>query len=53
LKRRVDDGMPFYALVDRREGRAFVVLPINGPPASPRHVMARWVVGRWRRAGDR
>jgi len=50
---RVDDGMPFYALVDRREGRTFVVLPINGPPANPRHVKVRWVVGHWRKAGRR
>jgi hypothetical protein len=49
---RVDDGMPFYALVDRREGRAFVVLPINGPPGNPRHVKARWVVGHLAEGGE-
>jgi hypothetical protein len=48
---RVDDGMPYLALVERREGRAFIVRPINGPPANPRHVKARWVVGHWRKAG--
>jgi hypothetical protein len=50
---RVDDGMPYYALVERREGRAFVVRPINGPPANPRQIKALWVVGHWRTAGQR
>jgi hypothetical protein len=49
---RVDDGMPYYALVDRCEGRA-LVRPINGPPANPRHVKAGRVVGHWRRAAQR
>jgi hypothetical protein len=42
---RVDDGMPYYALVEHREGRALVVRPMNGPPANPRHVKPAWVVG--------
>jgi hypothetical protein len=50
---RVDDGMPYYALVDCRAGRALVVRPINGPPANPRHVKAGRVVGHWRRAAQR
>lgn len=50
---RVDDRMPYYAVIERRESRAFVVRPINGPPANPRHVKARWISDHWRKAGQR
>jgi hypothetical protein len=46
---RIDDGMPFYALVDHRHARALVVRRMNGPPANPRHVEARWIVEHWRK----
>lgn len=44
---RVDDGLPFYALVIERAERRLIVNPITGPRGL-RHASATQVTSHWR-----